>query len=101
VAIDAAFIDGKTGAAVLVLVQPDPWDEDGRRLDELQVRVNECATFALDGQMTRQFPETAGKSVAVSIEFVHEPGAKERRFFDAVSNQLAQWQIELRLGALN
>jgi hypothetical protein len=101
VTIDAALIDGETGAAVLVLVQAEPWGPDGNRLEELQDRVSECATFALDGQMARRFPTTEGRRVVVSIEYVHEPGAMERRFFEIVRAQLEEHDIELRLVSLS
>ena len=99
-AIDAAFIDGTTGEAILVLVESDPWDAEGTRLEVLQRRLNECVTFAIDGQMTRQFPTTEGRRVAISVEYVEEPGPNERRFFDIVREQLLQHGIDLRLAAL-
>jgi hypothetical protein len=101
VAIDAAFLDSATGAAVLVLVESDPWDAEGRRLEALQERINDCVTFAVDGQMTRQFPATKGRRVVISVEYLAEPGPNEHRFFDIVREQLLEHGIELRLVALS
>jgi hypothetical protein len=100
VAIDAAFIDGATGEAILVLVESDPWDVEGTRLEALQERLNECVAFAVDGQMTRQFPATEGRRVAISVEYVEEPGPNEHRFFDIVREQLLEHGIALRVAAL-
>jgi hypothetical protein len=101
VAIDAAFIDGATGEAILVLVESEPWDAEGARLEALQERINECVTFAVDGQMIRQFPATEGRRVAISVEYVAEPGPNEQRFFDIVREQLLEHGIALRLAPVS
>jgi hypothetical protein len=98
--IDAMFAHDAEDAVVLVLAQPNAWDRDGKRLEDLQARLNEYLAFALDGELARRFPALAERKVVISIEYAEEPGPQERRFFDIVREQLGRSGVELRLDTI-
>jgi len=99
--IDAVFLDEQADAIVLVLVQPEPWDDAGDRILELQERLNEYLAFAFEGGLG-QFPEAAGRRVVISVDCAEAPdGDNEVRFFDAVRAQLEDVGVELRVATLS
>src|SRR5207247_795063 len=59
--IDVIAHDAKTGEVVLVMNEPDEWDHSDERLIALQERFNAYVSFLLDGEMTSDHSELAGK----------------------------------------
>jgi len=99
--IDAAFVDEAGKTIVLVLVVAEPWDSEGKRLEALQERLGEYATFVVSGQLRRQFAAAEDCGVAISVEYADVPGDQERSFFERAYEQLADMGIGLRVALLN
>ena len=64
--IDVIAQDSNTGEAVLVMNEPEPWDDSDERLLALQERFNAYVSFLLDGEMAETNPDLAGRPARIS-----------------------------------
>ena len=87
--LDALAFDGETGEAVLIMVEPRPWDGSEQRLFQLQEKVNSYLSFALDGEMTDAFPHLAGKPVRLQLDCAVAPDSMTEHFITAVREHIA------------
>ena len=87
--LDALAFDGETGEAVLIMVEPRPWDGTEQRLFQLQEKVNSYLSFALDGEMTEAFPHLAGKPVRLQLDCAVPPDSMTEHFITAVREHIA------------
>src|SRR5438093_13348835 len=87
--LDALAFDGETGEAVLIMVEPRPWDGSEQRLFQLQEKVNAYLSFALDGEMTDAFPHLAGKPVRLQLDCAVPPDSMTEHFIAAVREHIA------------
>jgi len=87
--LDALAFDGETGEAVLIMVEPRPWDGSEQRLFQLQEKVNAYLSFALDGEMTDAFPHLAGKPVRLQLDCAAAPDSMTEHFISAVREHIA------------
>ena len=87
--LDALAFDGETGEAVLIMVEPRPWDGSEERLFQLQEKVNAYLSFALDGEMTDAFPHLAGKPVRLQLDCAVAPDPSVEQFVAAVREHIA------------
>ena len=87
--LDALAFDGETGEAVLIMVEPRPWDGSEQRLFQLQEKVNSYLSFALDGEMTEAFPHLAGKPVRLQLDCAAPPDSMTGHFITAVREHIA------------
>src|SRR5206468_11423390 len=71
--IDVIAHDAKTGEVVLVMNEPDEWDDSDERLIALQERFNAYVSFLLDGAMTSDHSELAGQSARIELRCSHTP----------------------------
>lgn len=106
--IDFVSLDSIGNAIVLSLVEDRPWGERGERLPDLQAKLNTYVAFALDGQLTDEYPEAAGKKIRFRLHYAFPPTQREIDFIAIVRDQVLEpegiaWQqgpIETsRLGA--
>jgi len=87
--LDALAVDGETGEAVLIMVEPRLWDGSEQRLFQLQEKINAYLSFALDGEMTEAFPHLAGKPVRLQLDCAVPPDSMTESFIGRVREQIA------------
>jgi hypothetical protein len=73
---------------VLVLVEGRPWDT--RVIDELADRIDLVAQYVLDGDLVREFPETAGRSLRIHVDHLEPADTDAAAFFLLAADRLAQ-----------
>ena len=95
--IDVIAHDAKTGEVVLVMNEPDEWDDSDERLIALQERFNAYVSFLLDGEMTSDHPELAGKPARIEIRCAHMPDARALELLSMIHDQLAFQEIKLEV----
>jgi hypothetical protein len=83
--IDLVSYNPKTDTYSLIIVEERPWDGLGKRLLELQKRINEYLSFALDGEMMRRYPETKGKQIRILLSTTQPPDPKTSEFLQMVA----------------
>lgn len=73
---------------VLVLVEGRPWTT--RVIDELADRIDLVARYVLDGDLVREFPETAGRSLRIHVDHLEPADTDAAAFFLLAADRLAQ-----------
>ncbi len=99
--IDVIAQDAKTGEVVLVMNEPNEWDDSDEQLLALQERFNAYVSFLLDGEMTESHPELAGKPARIELRCVHMPDTCPLELLGLIHDQLALQEIKLEVVVRN
>jgi hypothetical protein len=91
--IDVIAQDSKTGEVVLVMDEPEPWDDSDERLLALQERFNAYVSFLLDGEMAEAHPELAGRPARIELRCAHIPDTRALELLGMIHDQLAFQEI--------
>jgi hypothetical protein len=95
--IDVIAQDAKTGEVVLVMNEPERWDDTDKRLLALQERLNAYVSFLLDGEMAEAHPELAGKPTRIELRCAHIPDTRALELLGLIHDQLAFQDIKLEV----
>ncbi len=95
--IDVIAQDSNTGEVVLVMNEPEPWDDSDERLLALQERFNAYVSFLLDGEMAETHPELAGRPVRIELRCAHMPDTPALELLGLIHDQLAFQEIKMEL----
>ena len=95
--IDVIAHDQKTGEVVLVMNEPNEWDDSDDQLFSLQERFNAYASFLLDGEMAEAHPELAGKRTRIELRCAHMPDTRALELLGHIHDQLAFQEIRLEV----
>lgn len=95
--VDVIAEDTKTGEVVLVMNEPEPWDDSDERLLALQERFNAYVSFLLDGEIGEAHPELAGKPARIEVRCVHMPDARALELLGMIHDQLAFQEIKMEV----
>jgi hypothetical protein len=95
--IDVIGQDPKSGDVVLVMNQHDEWVGSDDQLLELQERFNAYASFLLDGEMTSDHPDLAGKPARIELRCAHVPDTRALELLGLIHDQLAFQDIKLEV----
>jgi len=94
---DATTIDlvaqDAAGEYMVVMVEDRPWGTD--RVQQLQLRdkINLYADFINNGDLVREYPETAGKPVRIHLDCVEEPTGDIVKVVEYATGQLRELGI--------
>jgi hypothetical protein len=66
-------------------------------IDSMQQRVQEYVSFAVDGPLVAQFPETAGKPVQILVAPDEAPTAELESYVDLVRPKLAAYGVAIEI----
>jgi len=95
--IDMIAHDAKTDEAVLVMNEPEPWDDSDERLIELQERFNAYVSFLLDGEFAEWDPKLAQKRARIEVRCAHMPGARAIELLGQIRDQLGHQEIDVQV----
>ncbi len=95
--IDVVAQDPNTGEVVLVMSEPEPWDDSDERLLALQERFNAYVSFLLDGEMAETHPELAGKPARIKLRCGHLPDTRALELLGMIHAQLAFQEIKMEV----
>jgi hypothetical protein len=95
--IDVIAHDTKTAEAVLVMNEPNEWDDSDERLLALQERFNAYVSFLLDGEMAEAHPELAGKPARIELRCARMPDSRALELLGLIHDQLAFQEIKLEV----
>ena len=95
--IDVIAHDQKTGEVVLVMNEPNEWNDSDDQLFSLQERFNAYASFLLDGEMAEAHPELAGKRTRIELRCPHMPGTRALELLGLIHDQLAFQEIKMEV----
>jgi hypothetical protein len=95
--IDVIAQDSKTGEMVLVMNEPEPWDDSDERLLALQERFNAYVSFLLDGEMAETNPDLAGRPARIELRCTHMPDKRALELLGMIHDQLAFQEIRMEV----
>ncbi len=98
--LDALGQDPATGEVVLVMFEPRPWDGGDEQLFQLQEKLNAYLSFALDGELTEQLPQLAGRPVRLQLNCAEPPPEPVIGLLSKVREQIALQGIGLTVEGL-
>lgn len=79
------------GTIELVIVQDQPWTGSDAQLTSLQDKVQTYVSFALDGGLTQQFPEAAGRPWRIVLSCqTGQPDESTSAVLDALAARLPE-----------
>jgi hypothetical protein len=95
--IDMIAHDPKTDEAVLVMNEPEPWNDSDERLFLLQERFNVYVSFLLDGEFAEWDPKLARKSARIEVRCAHMPDNRAIELIGKIRDQLAHQEIDVQV----
>jgi hypothetical protein len=95
--IDMIAHDPKADEAVLVMNEPEPWNESDERLLQLQERFNAYVSFLLDGEFAEWDPKLAQKRARIEVRCGHMPDPRALDLLGQIHDQLAHQDIDVRV----
>ena len=95
--IDMIAHDPKTDEAVLVMNEPEAWNDSDDRLVELQERFNAYVSFLLDGEFAESEPDLARKRARIEVRCTHMPGSRAIELLGQIRDQLAHQEIDVQV----
>jgi len=95
--IDLIAHDTTTGEVMLVMNEPEPWEDSDARLLALQERFNAYVSFLLDGELAESNPELAEKHARIELRCDHIPDARALELLGMIHDQLAFQEIKMEL----
>ena len=99
--IDVIAENPKTGEFVLLMNEPNEWDNSDEELLALQERFNAYVSFLLDGELAEVHPELAGKPARIELRCGRMPDARALEFLGLIHDQLAFQEIKLEVVITN
>jgi len=89
--------DPKTDEAVLVMSEPQPWDDSDERLHQLQERFNAYVSFLLDGEFAEWNPKLAQKPVRIEVRCNQMPEGRALDLLSKIHDHLAHQEIKVEV----
>jgi hypothetical protein len=95
--IDMIAHDPKTDEAVLVMNEPELWNDSDDRLLKLQERLNAYVSFLLDGEFAESDPTLAQKRARIELRCQQMPGSRAIELLGQIRDQLAHQEIDVQV----
>ena len=95
--IDMIAHDPKSDEAVLVMNEPEPWNDSAKRLFHLQERFNAYVSFLLDGEFAEWDPKLAQKRARIEVRCAHMPDSRALDLLGQIHDQLAHQEIDVQV----
>jgi hypothetical protein len=99
--VDVIGQDAKTGEVVLVMNEPNEWNDSDEQLLALQERFNAYVSFLLDGEMVETHPELAGKPARIELRCAHMPDKRGLELLGLIHDHLAFQELKLEVVVTN
>lgn len=84
-----------TGEFSLIIAHGKGWTDEPDELDRLAAKINNYATFALDGGLVSQFPDSAGRRLRILIDCADPPTPKVSALLSQLEARLAPYDLQL------
>ena len=98
--VDLVAHEPKVGQVALVIVEQRPWDSSRERLLQLQEKIHNYVSYALDGQFAKMYPDLVGKPVTIALSCFAKPDAVTMQFLDEMKGRLHNYNIGLEVRVL-
>ena len=95
--VDLVAYEPKPDRVALVIVEQRPWDGSHDRLLQLQEKIHNYVSYALDGQLAKAYPNLVGKSLTIALSCFSNPDPETLRFLDEMKGRLQRYDIGLEV----
>src|SRR5262245_44804077 len=95
--IEVIAHDPRTDQVVLLMSQTEVWTASEKQLYALQEKFNAYVSFALDGALVDEFPQSRGKKMRLELPCTAFTDDKSLEFLEKVRGDLARQRIEFFL----
>ncbi|SDR87306.1 DUF6572 domain-containing protein [Microlunatus soli] len=85
----------QTGEISLIISHDKAWTDEPVELERLATKINNYASFALDGGLLNQFPESAGRPLRILVDCVTAPTPEVSALLHRAEAQLATYSLGL------
>ena len=75
------------------MVESRPWHAEPGQIEQLKAKFNTYAQFALDGELTRQFPDLADRPVSIRLDCAAEPPSDVAEILAFTTERLAEYGV--------
>ncbi|MCA9678561.1 MAG: hypothetical protein H6708_17470 [Kofleriaceae bacterium] len=79
------------------MVESRAWGTDAAHASQLKDKINAYAEFITNGDLARQFPETAGQRVYIQLNCCEPPSGEFAAILEHAARQLQRIDIGLRV----
>jgi uncharacterized protein DUF6572 len=83
------------GDILLIMVEDRPWDADPEQEAQLREKINLYADYINAGNLVREFPDAAGKSVHIQLDCIEEPTEEIDALLQYAAEELQKLDIDL------
>lgn len=95
--IDIVAHNAQEDVVILSMVEDRPWDGTKERLLQLQTKLNNYLSYALDGQLDKDYPDLSGKPVRIELHTNAEPDATTLGFLNQALPMLEAEGVKFRV----
>ena len=98
--VDLVRLDPERDEVVLLMLEERAWGTVPEQLRQLEDKFNSYLGYVLDGHLTEQYPEYAGKRVCVRLDCAAPPGEGERAMLTAMGNFAASENLSFEVNII-
>jgi len=95
--VDIVAYNADEDVVILSMVEDRPWDGAKERILQLQTKLNNYLSYALDGQLAKDYPDLSGKPVRIELHTDAEPDATTLGFLNQALPMLEGEGIKFRV----
>ena len=82
--IDLISHNEKEGYVALTIVDHLEWDDENKKLLQLQNKINAYLSFIESGEIEEEYPLSKGKNIRIQLNCMHEPNQDGLQFLDLI-----------------
>jgi len=98
--VDLITHDPKRDQFVLIIVHSGAWDGSADEEDSLLQKLNSYLHFALDGELTRRYPQAMGKNIRLQIDGTSGPPPNIINLISQADSQMMERNIRVEFNLL-
>jgi hypothetical protein len=96
--VDLVALSPDGSAALLYIVNDSPWTGSDAQIKSLQAKIDNYVGFALDGEMTKLYPEMAGLDWRIVIDAqVGPPDPRSAQVIEHVAEAIRRYGGDLTI----
>ena len=86
--VDLIELDPVSGKVVLVMIERRGWGDTPQQFRQIEEKINRYLGYALDGHLTKHYPQYVGKRVQIRLDCAQEPRGDAVNFVNAADHAI-------------
>jgi len=88
------------GTYLLVMIEERPWGGDPKQAVQLNEKLTLYLSYALDGQLVRDHPETRGRAIVIQLSCSEAPHGEAVDLLARAAQAVSRYGLEFRVRVL-